>query len=105
MDSHTSRSQPTVGSYRLASDGVRCLLPLRVRFVGSCGMVESESISRRARKTVTNDAISDAKAAAVRGDFESAIAVLRPLADAGNRDAQYELGVSRIDGVRGHFRA
>ncbi len=55
-------------------------------------MVESESISRRARETVTNDAISDAKAAAVRGDFESAIAVLRPLADAGNRDAQYELG-------------
>lgn len=41
---------------------------------------------------MTNDAISDAKAAAVRGDFESAIAVLRPLADAGNRDAQYELG-------------
>ena len=41
---------------------------------------------------MTNDPISDAKAAAARGDFESAIAVLRPLADAGNRDAQYELG-------------
>ena len=41
---------------------------------------------------MTNDSISDAKAAAARGDFESAIAVLRPLADASNRDAQYELG-------------
>ena len=41
---------------------------------------------------MTHDAIGDAKAAAARGDFESAIAVLRPLAEAGNRDAQYELG-------------
>ena len=41
---------------------------------------------------MTNDPISDAKAAAARGDFASAIAVLRPLADAGSRDAQYELG-------------
>lgn len=41
---------------------------------------------------MTNDPIGEAKAAAARGDFESAIAVLRPLAEAGNRDAQYELG-------------
>lgn len=37
------------------------------------------------------DPIGDAKAAAARGDFESAINLLRPLAGAGNRDAQYEL--------------
>ena len=41
---------------------------------------------------MTNDPIGDAKAAAERGDFESAIAVLRPLAAAGNREAQDELG-------------
>ena len=41
---------------------------------------------------MTYDAIGDAKAAAERGDFESAITVLRPLAAAGNREAQYQLG-------------
>lgn len=41
---------------------------------------------------MTHDPIGDAKAAAERGDFESAIAVLRPLAQTGNREAQYELG-------------
>jgi uncharacterized protein len=41
---------------------------------------------------VTHDPIGDAKAAAERGDFESAIAVLRPLAAAGNGEAQYQLG-------------
>jgi uncharacterized protein len=41
---------------------------------------------------VTNDPIGEAKAAATRGDFESAIAILRPLAQAGDRDAQYHLG-------------
>ena len=38
------------------------------------------------------DTIDDARAAAGRGDFASAIALLRPLAEGGNRDAQYELG-------------
>jgi len=42
--------------------------------------------------TVTQAPIGDAKAAAARGDFESAINVLRPLAQAGNREARYELG-------------
>jgi TPR repeat protein len=42
--------------------------------------------------TVTRNPISDAKAAAAQGDYESAITVLRPLAEAGNRAAQYELG-------------
>jgi uncharacterized protein len=41
---------------------------------------------------VTHDPIGDAKAAAERGDFESAIAVLRPLAQTGNCEAQYQLG-------------
>ena len=41
---------------------------------------------------MTRDPISDAKAATARGDYEFAITVLRPLAEAGNRDAQYELG-------------
>lgn len=41
---------------------------------------------------MTYDAIGDAKAAAARGDFESAITVLRPLAAAGNPEAQYQLG-------------
>jgi hypothetical protein len=54
-------------------------------------MVESEASASK-RGAVTHDPISDAKAAAARGDFEFAIAVLRPLADAGNRDAQYGLG-------------
>ena len=39
-----------------------------------------------------HDAVRDAKAAAAQGEFESAIIVLRPLAEAGNREAQYELG-------------
>jgi uncharacterized protein len=54
-------------------------------------MVESEASASK-RGTVTHDPISDAKAAAARGDFEIAIAALRPLADAGYCDAQYELG-------------
>ena len=41
---------------------------------------------------VTHDPIREAKAATSRGDYESAITVLRPLAESGNRDAQYELG-------------
>lgn len=41
---------------------------------------------------MTQVPIDDAKAAAARGDFESAINVLRPLAQAGNPEAQYELG-------------
>ncbi len=41
---------------------------------------------------MTEDPVDNAKAAAARGDFETAIGVLRPLAEAGNRDAQYELG-------------
>ena len=40
---------------------------------------------------MTHDRIDDARAAAARGEYESAIIVLRPLADAGDRDAQYEL--------------
>jgi TPR repeat protein len=42
--------------------------------------------------TVTQDPIGNAKATAARGDFESAISVLRPLAEAGSHEAQYELG-------------
>lgn len=42
---------------------------------------------------MTEDPVDNAKAAAARGDFETAISILRPLAEAGNRDAQYELGV------------
>jgi uncharacterized protein len=42
---------------------------------------------------MTHDPISDARAAAAQGDYESAINVLRPLADAGSRDSQYELGL------------
>lgn len=41
---------------------------------------------------MTRDPITDARAAAARGDYESAITLLRPLAEAGDRDAQYELG-------------
>ena len=41
---------------------------------------------------MTDDPISDASAAAERGEFESAIITLRPLAKAGNREAQYQLG-------------
>ena len=40
---------------------------------------------------MTNDPVGDAKAAAERGDVESAITILRPLAQAGNREAQYGL--------------
>lgn len=42
---------------------------------------------------MTEDPVNNAKAVAARGDFETAISILRPLADAGNRDSQYELGV------------
>jgi hypothetical protein len=38
------------------------------------------------------DSITNAKAAAERGDFEAAIAILRPLAEAGNPEAQFQLG-------------
>jgi TPR repeat protein len=41
---------------------------------------------------MAQDPIREARAATARGDYESAIAVLRPLVEAGNRDAQYELG-------------
>ena len=41
---------------------------------------------------MANDPIGEAKNAVARGDYESAISVLRALADAGHRDAQYELG-------------
>lgn len=41
---------------------------------------------------MTHEPIGEAKAAAERGDFEAAITVLRPLARAGNREAQYALG-------------
>ena len=41
---------------------------------------------------MTDDPINDASAAAECGEFESAIITLRPLADAGNREAQYQLG-------------
>jgi uncharacterized protein len=41
---------------------------------------------------VTHDPLADARAAASRGDYESAIAFLRPQAEAGNREARYELG-------------
>jgi hypothetical protein len=44
------------------------------------------------RGMVTHDPIREAKAATARGDYESAITVLRPLAEAGNRDGQYQLG-------------
>ena len=41
---------------------------------------------------MTEDPISDARAAAGRGEFESAIVLLRPLAEADDREAQYQLG-------------
>jgi TPR repeat protein len=41
---------------------------------------------------VTHDPIREARAATARGDYQSAITVLRPLAESGNGDAQYELG-------------
>ena len=41
---------------------------------------------------MTADPIGAARAAAERGDFESAIAFLRPLAEAGNPEAQFQLG-------------
>lgn len=41
---------------------------------------------------MTDDQIREARAATARGDYEAAIAVLRPLAESGNRDALYELG-------------
>ncbi len=42
---------------------------------------------------MTHDPIGEAKADTARGDYESAITVLRPLAEAGNHDAQCELGL------------
>src|SRR5215471_5817769 len=53
---------------------------------------------------MARDTIDAARAAAARGDFASAIAQLRPLAEAGNRDAQYELGLlalTECDSVSG----
>jgi TPR repeat protein len=50
-------------------------------------MTIEDAVSLMAR-----DTIDAAKAAVARGDFSSAIALLRPLAEAGDRDAQYELG-------------
>jgi TPR repeat protein len=41
---------------------------------------------------LTDDPIRDASAASERGEFESAIITVRPLAEAGNREAQYQLG-------------
>ena len=41
---------------------------------------------------MTEDPISEARAAAGRGEFVSAIAALRPLAEAGNVEARYQLG-------------
>jgi TPR repeat protein len=41
---------------------------------------------------MAQDTIDAARAAVSRGDFASAMALLRPLAEAGNPDAQYELG-------------
>ena len=41
---------------------------------------------------MTEDPISEARAAAGRREFESAIALLRPLAEAGHREGQYQLG-------------
>lgn len=54
---------------------------------------------------MTHDSISIARRAAARGDYESAIHSLRPAADAGNRDSQYELGflaLTECDLVSGH---
>lgn len=42
---------------------------------------------------MTHDSLGDAKTAAARDDYESVIRFLRPQAEAGNREAQYELGV------------
>ena len=41
---------------------------------------------------MTVDPIDEARAAAERGDFEFAIAILRPLAEAANAEAQFQLG-------------
>jgi TPR repeat protein len=54
---------------------------------------------------VTQDPLDNARAAAARGDFETAISVLRPLAEGGNREAQYELGflaLTECDLISGH---
>jgi hypothetical protein len=41
---------------------------------------------------MTTDPIGRARAAAERGAFEAAIAILQPLSDAGNPEAQFHLG-------------
>lgn len=41
---------------------------------------------------MTDDPIADARAAAARGDFATAIDALRPLTEAGSSEAQFELG-------------
>ncbi len=40
----------------------------------------------------TQDSIVEAKVAVARGDFDAAIAALRPLTEAGDREARYRLG-------------
>jgi TPR repeat protein len=42
---------------------------------------------------MTQDPIGQAKSASERGDFETAIALLRPLAEPGDSEAQYQLGL------------
>jgi hypothetical protein len=41
---------------------------------------------------MTRDLMGQAKSASERGNFEAAIALLCPLAEAGDSDAQYQLG-------------
>jgi len=55
-------------------------------------MVESKHCIGHRATTITHDPVSDARAAVAQGDYESAVSLLRPLSEAGNRDAQYELG-------------
>jgi hypothetical protein len=42
---------------------------------------------------VTDDPVSDARAAAARGEFESAVSRLRPVPESGNPEARYYLGL------------
>src|SRR5687767_9933211 len=61
------------------------------------------SVARRGM--VTHDPIREARAATARGDYQSAITVLRPLAESGNGDAQYELGflaLTECELISGH---
>jgi len=54
---------------------------------------------------VTHDPIREARAATARGDYQFAITVLRPLAESGNGDAQYELGflaLTECELISGH---